>query len=126
VLAATPSFIRNPANWTAVEEGMIRVVNSRAALAHDSARVSYVIAGKTGTAERFSRTDEEWTSIGSRRSSAIRCCSSASLRPRTRASPSSSRSRPAAAAHTTPAPIARLILDAWARFVDVQREVTSR
>ena len=43
---------------------MIRVVNTPSGTAHGLGEgFPYEIAGKTGTAERFSRTDEEWTSI---------------------------------------------------------------
>src|SRR5262249_38140860 len=66
---ASANIIHNAANWNAVEEGMIRVVNSASGPAHGLGETPthfpYTIAGKTGTAERFSRTDEEWTSIGS-------------------------------------------------------------
>ncbi|HEX6834190.1 MAG TPA: penicillin-binding protein 2 [Rudaea sp.] len=61
---AAPSFIRNPANWEAVKDGMVAVVNSPMGTANGLGKdFPYVIAGKTGTAERFSRTDEEWTNI---------------------------------------------------------------
>jgi penicillin-binding protein 2 len=127
VLAATPSFIRNPANWTAVEEGMIRVVNSPSGTAHDLGKgFPYVIAGKTGTAERFSRTDEEWTSIGSspiQRHQVLFECFAPAEDARIAVAVALEAGR--SGAHDA-APIARLILDAWARFDDVQREVTSR
>jgi penicillin-binding protein 2 len=61
---AAPGFVRNPANWDAVREGMIDVVNDPSGTAHGLGDgFPYVIAGKTGTAERYSRTGEEWTSI---------------------------------------------------------------
>ena len=60
--AAKPNIIKNPANWRSVQTGMIEVVN--AGTAHGlNDKFPYQIAGKTGTAERFSRTTEEWTSI---------------------------------------------------------------
>jgi penicillin-binding protein 2 len=59
-----PSFVHNPANWDAVRQGMIDVVNDPSGTAHGLGEgFPYVIAGKTGTAERYSRTGEEWTSI---------------------------------------------------------------
>ena len=59
-----PNFIRNPANWDAVRQGMIDVVNDPSGTAHGLGDgFPFVIAGKTGTAERFSRTGEEWTNI---------------------------------------------------------------
>ena len=60
--AARPSVIKNPANWRTVQQGMIEVVNSGTARGLNK-EFPYQIAGKTGTAERFSRTTEEWTSI---------------------------------------------------------------
>jgi penicillin-binding protein 2 len=117
--AATPSFIRNPANWTAVEEGMIRVVNSASGTAHGLGQnFPYVIAGKTGTAERFSRTDEEWTSIGSspiqRHQVLFECFTPADdARIAVVVALEAGRS----GAHDA-APIARAILDAWLRFDD--------
>ncbi|HJT99112.1 MAG TPA: penicillin-binding protein 2 [Rhodanobacteraceae bacterium] len=60
--AEKANVIRNAADWRAVQKGMIEVVN--AGTAHGlNEGFPYQIAGKTGTAERFSRTTEEWTSI---------------------------------------------------------------
>jgi penicillin-binding protein 2 len=59
-----PNVMRNPADWLAIEQGMIEVLRSGTARGIDR-DFPYVIAGKTGTAERFSRTDETWTSISS-------------------------------------------------------------
>ena len=60
--APKPNIIKNPANWRWVQKGMIEVVN--AGTAHGiNEGFPYQIAGKTGTAERYSRTTEEWTSI---------------------------------------------------------------
>ena len=59
-----PSFVRNAADWDAVRQGMIDVVNDPSGTAHGLGDgFPYVIAGKTGTAERYSRTGQEWTSI---------------------------------------------------------------
>jgi penicillin-binding protein 2 len=60
--SAKPNIIRNPANWRAVQKGMIEVVTSGTAHGLNE-RFPYQIAGKTGTAERYSRTTQEWTSI---------------------------------------------------------------
>jgi len=56
------SVIDKPADWAAVQQGMIEVVRSGTARGVD-ADFPYPIAGKTGTAERYSRTGTEWTSI---------------------------------------------------------------
>jgi penicillin-binding protein 2 len=60
--AAKANIIKNPADWRAVQKGMIEVVNSGTAHGLNQG-FPYQIAGKTGTAERFSRTTEVWTSI---------------------------------------------------------------
>ena len=118
---ATPSFIRNPSNWTAVEEGMIRVVNTPSGTAHGLGEgFPYTIAGKTGTAEKFSRTDEEWTSIGSspiqRHQVLFECFTPADdARIAVVVALEAGRS----GAHDA-APIARKILDTWLRFDDPQ------
>jgi len=54
--------IKNPADWRAVQQGMVAVITSGTARGLND-NFPYVIAGKTGTAERYSRTTEEWTSI---------------------------------------------------------------
>jgi penicillin-binding protein 2 len=59
---AEPSIIHNAANWTPVLQGMIAVVSSGTAAGFGNG-FPYVIAGKTGTAERFSRNDESWQNI---------------------------------------------------------------
>ena len=122
---AAPSFIRNPANWTAVEEGMVRVVNSPSGTAHGLGDgFPYTIAGKTGTAERFSRTDEEWTSIGSspiqRHQVLFECFAPADdARIAVVVALEAGRS----GAHDA-APIARKILDTWLLFDDPQLAAT--
>jgi penicillin-binding protein 2 len=60
---AAPSIIRNSENWEPVLQGMIAVVNGGGTANGLGKDFPYVIAGKTGTAERFSRTDESWTNI---------------------------------------------------------------
>ena len=61
--AAEPSFIHKPANWDAVLQGMVAVVNGGGTAKGLGDGFPYVIAGKTGTAERYSRTDEAWQNI---------------------------------------------------------------
>jgi len=123
---AAPSIIHKPDNWTAVEQGMIAVVNSAGGTAHGLGEgFPYVIAGKTGTAERFSRTDETWTSIGAspiqRHQVLFECFAPADdARIAVVVALEAGRS----GAHDA-APIARTILDAWARLIDA-REVTAR
>jgi penicillin-binding protein 2 len=60
---ADPNIIHNAANWIPVQQGMVAVVNGGGTANGLGEGFPYVIAGKTGTAERYSRTDEEWTSI---------------------------------------------------------------
>jgi penicillin-binding protein 2 len=56
------NVIHRADNWLPIQQGMIDVV--REGTAHGlNEGFPYVIAGKTGTAERYSRTDETWTSI---------------------------------------------------------------
>lgn len=57
-----PSLVRRASDWEAVDRGMAMVVSDGTARGLDR-DFPYAIAGKTGTAERFSRTDETWTSI---------------------------------------------------------------
>jgi penicillin-binding protein 2 len=56
--------IHDPAHWEAVEQGMVAVVNGPTGTARGLGEgFPYVIAGKTGTAERYSRRTEEWDNI---------------------------------------------------------------
>ena len=57
-----PNVITRAVNWLPIQQGMIAVVDAGTARGIDK-DFPYVIAGKTGTAERYSRTSEEWTSI---------------------------------------------------------------
>jgi penicillin-binding protein 2 len=59
---ALPTVIGNADHWLPIEQGMIAVIASGTARGLNEG-FPYVIAGKTGTAERYSRTTEEWTSI---------------------------------------------------------------
>ena len=60
---AEPSIIKDPAHWFPVQQGMVAVVNGGGTAHGLGDKFPYVIAGKTGTAERYSRTDETWTDI---------------------------------------------------------------
>ncbi|HNV07029.1 MAG: penicillin-binding protein 2 [Dokdonella sp.] len=61
---AQPAIFRDPANWNAIREGMIAVVNGPTGTARTMGiGFPYVIAGKSGTAERYSRTTEAWQHI---------------------------------------------------------------
>jgi penicillin-binding protein 2 len=57
-----PSVISKPDHWLPIEQGMIAVMTSGTGRGIADG-FPYVIAGKTGTAERYSRKDETWTSI---------------------------------------------------------------
>jgi penicillin-binding protein 2 len=62
-VSGTPVF-SDPANWAAVRDGMIAVVHGPTGTARTiAAGFPYTIAGKTGTAERYSRTTEAWEHI---------------------------------------------------------------
>lgn len=56
-----PSLIRKPADWTVVDEGMRAVITGGTG-SHGGIFTGfpYVIAGKSGTAERFSRTSDAY------------------------------------------------------------------
>ena len=57
--AATPSFVRNPGHTTAVREGMVAVLHGPTGTARASGTGSpYLIAGKSGTAQRYRRSDD--------------------------------------------------------------------
>ncbi len=65
--ASTPagaSVIRDQAHWAAVRDGMVAVVHGPTGTARTiGVGFPYTIAGKTGTAERYSRTTEAWEHI---------------------------------------------------------------
>ena len=63
IAAPQPSFLHNPANWIPIQQGMVDVVNAGGTANGIGAGFAYTIAGKTGTAERYSRTDEAWQNI---------------------------------------------------------------
>ncbi|MEO7934713.1 MAG: penicillin-binding protein 2 [Dokdonella sp.] len=59
-----PTYFHDPSNFDAVREGMIAVVNGPTGTARTMGiGFPYVIAGKSGTAERYSRTNEVWQHI---------------------------------------------------------------
>ena len=63
-VSADPPIFKDPSHWDAVREGMIAVVNGPTGTARTMGiGFPFVIAGKTGTAERYSRTNETWQSI---------------------------------------------------------------
>ncbi|NII52680.1 penicillin-binding protein 2 [Luteibacter sp. SG786] len=51
-----PSLVKKAADWEAVDQGMIAVINGEGTGKGLGKGFPYVIAGKSGTAERFSRT----------------------------------------------------------------------
>jgi penicillin-binding protein 2 len=118
------SLIKNPNNWKAVELGMLGVVNSPGGTARGLGEgFPYLIAGKTGTAERFSRTDETWTSIATssadRHQVLFECFAPADdARIAIVVALEAGHSGAADAA-----PIARKILDGWLQFDDDTRPV---
>ncbi|MCK9538175.1 penicillin-binding protein 2 [Dokdonella sp.] len=59
---APERVVHREGDWQAVEQGMVEVIRSGTARGLDKG-FPYTLAGKTGTAERYSRTDETWTSI---------------------------------------------------------------
>ncbi|HET8940531.1 MAG TPA: penicillin-binding protein 2 [Rudaea sp.] len=63
IAAPQTSFLHNPANWIPIQQGMIDVVNGGGTASGIGNGFAYTIAGKTGTAERYSRTDETWQNI---------------------------------------------------------------
>ncbi|WP_300618914.1 penicillin-binding protein 2 [Dokdonella sp.] len=106
------SIIEKPANWEAVQQGMVGVVAAGTArgLGND---FPYVIAGKTGTAERYSRNDETWTSISAspiERHQVLFECFTPADDPRIAVVVALEAGRSGA---SDAAPIARKILDAW-------------
>jgi len=120
------SIIHNPLTWPTVEQGMVGVVNSPGGTARGLGDTfPYVIAGKTGTAERFSRTDETWTSIAT--SSADRHqvlfeCFTPADNPRVAVVVALEAGHSGA---SDAAPIARKILDGWLKYDDDSGRVAS-
>ena len=116
--------ITRPANWRAVADGMIGAVNEAGGTALGLGKdFPYVIAGKTGTAERFSRTDETWTSIATssaERHQVLFECFTPAEDARIAVVVALEAGHSGA---SDAAPIARKILDAWLAFDDDARRV---
>lgn len=55
-----PSLIQNPANWEAVNDGMKAVINGEGTGKALRKGFPFILAGKSGTAERFSRTSNAY------------------------------------------------------------------
>ncbi len=110
------SLIRNRANFEAVRTGMIGVVNDPRGTAYKLGEgFPYLIAGKTGTAERFSRTSDVWTTTKNRailaaRHRALFECFTPAEAPRIAVAVVL---EAGAWGGSDAAPIARKILDAW-------------
>jgi penicillin-binding protein 2 len=115
-----PTVGSHPNTWKAIEEGMWLAVNGPppstvSGLGKD---FPYAIAGKTGTAERFSRFDETWTFIAT--SSADRHqvlfeCFTPAEDPRIAVVVALEAGKSGA---SDAAPIARKVLDAWLKYDD--------
>ncbi|HEY8010470.1 MAG TPA: penicillin-binding protein 2 [Rudaea sp.] len=118
------SIFHNPVTWPTVEQGMVGVVNSPNGTAHGLGDgFPYVIAGKTGTAERYSRTDETWTSIATssaERHQVLFECFTPADNARVAVVVALEAGHSGA---SDAAPIARKILDAWLAFDDDARRV---
>lgn len=113
-----PSAIENPADFEAVKLGMIGVVNEPRGTAYQAGigkGFPYVIAGKTGTAERFSRKGDEYITTKDKAFLAARhrawfICFTPADSPRIAVAVVL---EAGAWGGTDAAPIARKILDAW-------------
>jgi len=106
------NVIDKPADWLAVQRGMVAVVDAGTARTMGDG-FPYVIAGKTGTAERYSRTDDTWTSISAspiERHQVLFECFTPAEDPRIAIVVALEAGRSGA---TDAAPIARKMLDAW-------------
>ncbi|MEP6939151.1 MAG: penicillin-binding protein 2 [Rudaea sp.] len=120
------SIFHNPLTWPTIEQGMVGVVNSPGGTARGIGDAfPYVIAGKTGTAERFSRTDETWTSIATssadRHQVAFEAFAPAD-NPRIAVVVALEAGHSGA---SDAAPIARKILDGWLKYIDDSRPVAA-
>ncbi len=118
------SIMHNPVTWNTVEQGMVGVVNSPVGTAHGLGEgFPYVIAGKTGTAERYSRVDETWTSIATssaERHQVLFECFAPADNARIVVVVALEAGHSGA---SDAAPIARKILDGWLAFDDDARRV---
>ena len=115
-----PTVGSHPGTWKAIEEGMWLAVNGPppstvSGLGKD---FPYAIAGKTGTAERFSRFDETWTYIATSsadRHQALFECFTPAEDPRIAVVVALEAGKSGA---SDAAPIARKVLDAWLKYDD--------
>lgn len=115
-----PTVGSHPNTWKAIEEGMWLAVNGPppSTVSGLGKEFPYAIAGKTGTAEKFSRYDETWTYIAT--SSADRHqvlfeCFTPAEDPRVAVVVALEAGKSGA---SDAAPIARQILDAWLKYDD--------
>lgn len=114
---AAAGALKNPADWAPVEQGMLEAVNGPRGTARGIAGgFPYLIAGKTGTAERYSRTTDAYESRASdaelaARHRALFICFTPAEAPRIAVAVVL---EAGAWGGTDAAPIARRILDAWA------------
>ncbi|MBS0582165.1 MAG: penicillin-binding protein 2 [Proteobacteria bacterium] len=115
-----PSVGKRADTWKAIEEGMWLAVNGPppstvSGLGKD---FPYAIAGKTGTAERYSRYDETWTSIATssaERHQVLFECFTPAEEPRIAVVVALEAGKSGA---SDAAPVARKILDAWLKYDD--------
>jgi penicillin-binding protein 2 len=115
-----PNVGSKPGTWKAIEEGMWFAVNGAppATASGMGEGFPYAIAGKTGTAERFSRTDETWTYIATSsadRHQALFECFTPAEDPRVAVVIALEAGK---SGGSDAAPIARKILDAWLKYDD--------
>ncbi len=122
--APKPNIIKNPANWHWVQKGMVEAVNTGTAHGIND-HFPYQIAGKTGTAERYSRTTEEWTSISDSPIERHRVLFEAfTPADDARIAVAVALEAGRSGAHDA-APIARKILDAWLPIDEAERARTA-
>lgn len=115
-----PNVITHPNHWKTIEEGMSLVVNGPppSTASGLGENFPYLIAGKTGTAERYSRYDETWTSIATssaERHQVLFECFTPADEPRVAVVVALESGRSGA---SDAAPIARKVLDAWLKYDD--------
>jgi penicillin-binding protein 2 len=112
--------ITHPGNWKTIEEGMSLVINGPppSTASGLGEGFPYLIAGKTGTAERYSRYDETWTSIATsatERHQVLFECFAPADNPRIAVVVALEAGRSGA---SEAAPVARKVLDAWLKYDD--------
>jgi len=115
-----PNVGTHAGTWKAIEEGMWLAVNGPppSTVSGLGKEFPYAIAGKTGTAERFSRFDETWTSIATssaERHQVLFECFTPAEDPRIAVVVALEAGHSGA---SDAAPIARKILDAWLKYDD--------